>query len=148
MEGTTEVEGTEPWKSAAQQLLDENGYRIRRWRTDIGGRAFNNVSNADEFEAPRPTTRISFAVFAHEVGHLKLHGNNGNYPRWREEIEAWDFALDCFQRFGLKGKNKTFGWTTRYVEYAIDKALRRGAQDVIPTLRREYPRWARRVPMT
>ncbi len=92
-----------------------------------------------EIEAPRPKTASSFAVFAHEIGHQQLHGDNGSVPRWREEVEAWDFALEQFTRFGLKGRNKQRKVATKSIGYAFGKAVRRGADP--EAIRVAFPRW-------
>jgi hypothetical protein len=135
-----EVEGTEPWRSAAQTLLDETDCSIHKWRSNMTGISY---SYADEIEAPRPKSAISFAIFAHEIGHQRLHRRNGKYPRWREEVEAWDFALDQFARFDLKGRNKARQRAVRSIAYAFGKATRRGADPM--EIKRTYPNWVRAV---
>jgi hypothetical protein len=139
-----EIVGTEPWRSAAQTLLDESGITVRRWRSNMSGVALHGGS---AIEAPTPRTAKSFAVLAHEVGHQTLHKNNGSYPRWREEIEAWDFALGCFKRFNLRGSRKLLPWVERSIAYSVGKAERRVADpgQLYAELRRNYPRWAKRI---
>jgi hypothetical protein len=138
--GFSVVEGTDPWRAAAQTLLDETGCLVRKWRSNMTGISYDY---ADEIEAPQPKTAKSFAVFAHEIGHQRLHRSNGNYPRWREEVEAWEFALDQFTRFGLPGRNKQRAVAVKSIGYAFSKAIRRGANP--QTIHRTYPKWSKAV---
>jgi hypothetical protein len=134
------VEGTEPWRSAAQTLLDETGCEVIRWRSGMTGRSMTYTA---EIEAPRPKTARSFAIFAHEIGHQRLHRENGKYPRWREEVEAWEFAFDQFTRFGLPGRNKQRKIAVRFIGYAFTKAVRAGADPLL--IHRTYPQWSKAV---
>lgn len=137
---TIHIEGNEPWRSAAQQLLDEAGCEVRKWRSNMTGCSYGDTR---EIESPKPKTATSFAVFAHEIGHQELHRSNGSYPRWREEVEAWEFALAQFSRFGLKGRNKQRAVAVKCIGYAFTKAIRRGADPA--TIHRTYPRWSKAV---
>jgi hypothetical protein len=96
-----------------------------------------------EIESPRPKTARSFAIFAHEIGHQQLHRANGSYPRWKEEVEAWEFALAQFKRFGLKGRNKQRAIAVKCIGYAFTKAVKRGAN--AKTIHATYPRWSKAV---
>lgn len=136
----TEVEGIEPWRSVAQTLLDATGCSVAKWRTNMTGVSYHYTP---EIEAPQPRSARSFAVFAHEIGHQRLHNQNGNYPRWREEVEAWEFALEQFTLFGLPGRNKQIKIATRSIAYAFGKATRRGANPV--EIHKAYPVWSLRV---
>jgi hypothetical protein len=89
------LEGTDPWKTAAAGLLKLSGCEIVNYRTSMRGVAWTKHRSGRWWIAvPRPKSWTSYAVFAHEVGHQMLHRGNGKYPRWREEIEAWRWALD------------------------------------------------------
>jgi hypothetical protein len=133
---TTTVEGTEPWKSAAQQLLDETNAEVVVWRSNIGGRCYPTL---DAIEVPRPKSAVSFAVFAHEIAHLRHQTTTK--PRYQEEVEAWEFALAQFNRFGLRLPRRVREQARRSIRYAFAKAVRRGANpDVIS---RAHPRWTR-----
>lgn len=91
------------YEEAAAILLRESGCTVRRYRTSMSGIAWNN--DAWEIEAPAPRGEVSFGTFAHEIAHhlLHMHGAPGR-PRWVEEIEAEEWALDQFDRFGLSGR--------------------------------------------
>jgi hypothetical protein len=134
---TTVVTGNEPWRSAAQTLLDEAGCTWSPSKSSNTGRA--KVDGSRRIVAPEPRGRVSFAVFAHEVGHVVRHTENRNNPRWREEVEADEFALEAFTRFGLPGRNKQKRDDASHIAYAFDKAIRRGADPAL--IRRTFPAW-------
>lgn len=126
------------FQEAADVLLRESGCTVRRYRERLGGVAF---TDADDWgiEVPHPFGPVSFAIFAHEVAHQLLHRHSGK-PRWLEEVEAWDYALDQFDRFDLPGRDQAERRACRSVSYAFRKALRRGAS--IHDMFRLAPIWA------
>lgn len=67
---------------------------------------------------------MSFATFAHEIAHHLLHRGN-SVPRWLEEIEAWEYALDQFERFELPGVDDARRDAVRCLHYAAAKAEKR-----------------------
>jgi hypothetical protein len=111
------------YEDAARVLLRESGCTVRKWRTTATGTAY---VEADDWgiETPHPRGPISFGVLAHEVGHQVLHRHN-SLPRWLEEIEAWEYALAQFERFGLDGEIAARLKAGRCLGYAIEKAARR-----------------------
>jgi hypothetical protein len=138
---TTAVVGNEPWRSAAQTLLDEANVTWSPSKSSNSGVAKTDGSR--RIIAPAPKGRVSFAVFAHEVAHVVLHERNGKVPRWQEEVEAIEFALDAFTRFELPGKGKQRKADVSPVAYAFHKAIRRGADP--EAIRKAYPGWWKRV---
>lgn len=136
-DSTTRVKGKEPWRSAAQRLLDESGARIVKWRSGSGGCAYTDGSR--RIEVPEPRGAVSFDTFAHEIGHIVLHDRNGRVPRWREEVETTEFALEQFTRFGLKGRQKMRERRIPGIAYAFGKALRRGADPA--AIESAFPGW-------
>lgn len=134
---STTVEGSGIWADAAQALIDETGCEIVKWRSGLHG---VSLTYKREIEVPRPKSAKSFAVFAHEIGHQQLHFENSRkYPRWREEVEAWEFALEQFTRFGLKGRRVLRPWVRRFVHRAFYRATQRGVAH--ETIRKAYPQW-------
>ena len=133
---TKQVEGKDPWRSAAQTLLDESGCTIVKWRSS-GGCAYSDGSR--RIEVPQPRGAVAFDTFAHEIGHIVLHERNGKVPRWREEVEATDFALEQFTRFSLKGRQKMRERRIAGIAYAFKKATRRGADPA--AIKRAFPGW-------
>jgi hypothetical protein len=113
------------YEEAARVLLAESGCNVRKWRTKNTGTAYTS-SNDWGIETPRPRGQASFAVLAHEVGHQLLHRHNGK-QRWLEEVEAWEYALGQFDRFGLPGSDRAEVTAERCLAYAVTKALRRRA---------------------
>lgn len=91
---------TNAYERAGATLLAESGCEVVRWRTHSTGIAWL-AADRWMIEAPRPRGPVSFGVFAHEVGHQMLHRGRGSRSRWQKEIEAWEWALDCFARFEL-----------------------------------------------
>ena len=130
-----------PYEEAAALLVRESGVTIRKYRKAMTGIAYVNDEDWG-IEAPEPRGPVSFAVFAHEVGHQLLHRTR-NRPRWQEEIEAWEYAIHQFDRLGLDGRGLAFSRAALGVRWAIVKALKRSprrdalAADII----RQHPQW-------
>lgn len=118
---------TNPYETAFAVLLAESGCIVRKWRSGRTGCA-DTSSDAWEIEVPRPTGPVSFGVAAHEVGHQLLH-RTGSLPRWLEEVEAEEFALAQFDRFGLPGRDRYARNVVGHLGYAFAKALRRSRTD-------------------
>ena len=118
------VPGREPWRSATAAILDEHGLSVRRWRSSTTGCAYIELP---EIEGPEPRGRVSFAVLAHEVGHKAL-GHGHSKPRWQEEVEAWEYAIAQFERFGLGEPGVgVMRRADRGIRHSFGMALRRGA---------------------
>jgi hypothetical protein len=130
----------DPYLAAAEKLVALSGVRVRKYRSSMTGVAF---TRADDWgiEAPRPHGPVSFAVFAHEVAHHLLH-RSGSRPRWLEEVEAWEYALDCFERFELRGVDHARADAARSIRYAVAKALRRGSPETARAILERTPEWA------
>lgn len=117
------MNGREPYLTAAQTILRESGCTVAKWRTGMGGVA--RVRDPDwAIECPEPRGPISYAVLAHEVAHQLLH-RTGSLPRWREELEAWLWAIDTFERFDLPGVERVRADAVKYMNHAVHKSLRR-----------------------
>lgn len=125
------------WEKAGRDLLDTHAVRVRKWRTNSTGIAF---SDRREIECPKPKGVISFIVLAHEVGHCVLHCRNGKYPRWREEVEAWQFALNVLDEYDLPGYERAHEFASGGIRYAFRKAVRRGVSADL--IRATYPSYA------
>jgi hypothetical protein len=119
------VNGREPYLSAAETLLRESGCTVTRWRSTSSGAA-DIYSDAWEIEVPEPRGPVSYAIFAHEVGHQMLHRRpRAKKRRWVEELEAWEFALDTFERFSLPGIEAARADAAKSMSWACSKGLRR-----------------------
>lgn len=134
--------GREPYLSAAVALIAESGCTVRKWRRGTSGVAYT-ASEDWGIEVPEPRGPVSFATFAHEVGHQLLHRRNGDASRWLEECEAWEFALAQFDRFELPGKIKAQNDAATSLARAAAKAIRRSNRRdmLVAEIRARYPAW-------
>jgi hypothetical protein len=126
------------YRAAADVLIRESGVTVRKWRKGSNGTAYTK-SDDWGIESPEPNGSVSFAVFAHEVGHQCLHRRNST-PRWQEEIEADEFALAQFERFDLAGIEQARAFAARCLAYSFSKAIRRSPR-LAGVIASEYPEW-------
>lgn len=131
------------YREAGDVLLKESGCVVRKWRTSTTGVAYTSASDWG-IETPHPRGPISFVVLAHEVGHQTLHRGNGGYPRWREEVEAAEYALTQFDRFGLKGRERAELHELHNIAWSFQKAIRR-SDELRHTIAGTYPEWWAKV---
>ncbi len=129
------------WQDAVDQMIKESGVTVRRWRNTLSGRAF---CGSDDWgvEIPVPKGPVSFAIAAHEIGHQLKH-RKGQRPRWVEEVEAWEYALEQLARFELPGYNKVLRRATNSIDHAFHKAMRRGV--ALEKIAAQCPVWVERV---
>lgn len=121
------------YDALARDMLAEHGVRVRKWRSNMSGVAWQ-VMYADGsvsklIEAPRPRGPMSAAVFLHEIGHHAI-GFHRYSPRCLEEHMAWAWAIEQMQ---VRELNITDGVRRRVwqsMRYAIGKARRRGIKQV------------------
>lgn len=128
-----------PYQEAAEVLLKESGCTVRKWRQNTTGTAYTKSPDWG-IEVPRPRGPISFATFAHEVGHQMLHRFNST-PRWLEELEAWEYALEQFDRFWLVGKEKARLDAAKCLVWAAAKANKRASPETAQAILDRYPEW-------
>lgn len=127
------------YQDAADTLLRETGCTVRKWRKNNTGTAYTKSEDWG-IEAPMPRGPISFATFAHEVGHQDLHRFN-SAPRWLEEVEAWEYALAQFERFGLDGIDKARADAARSIVWACVKASKRCSPASASRILARCPDW-------
>ncbi|MGE3108070.1 MAG: hypothetical protein AB7G11_00350 [Phycisphaerales bacterium] len=120
-----------------ESMLATYDIRVRKWRSGMSGIAwyvtYRDGRISRLIESPRPKGPMSIAVFLHEVGHHAI-GFNRYKPRCLEEYHAWTFAIAQMELHGL---NITDGVRYRMalsLWYAVDKARRRGLQQLPPEL--------------
>lgn len=128
------------YEAAAAVLVRESGVTVRKTRKRSSGVAMT-ASDDWGIEAPAPTGPIGFAVFAHEVAHQVLH-RHGSRPRWLEEIEAWEYALEQFVRFELPHVERARAKAARSLRYAAGKAARRCSPKTARAIVDRMPAWA------
>jgi len=116
--------------------------RIRKWRTSMSGCAWR-VYHADGrsvnwIESPYPKTPISLAIFLHEVGHHVI-GFERYRRRCEEEYHVWVWAIDQMKKLGVEPDARVRRRFNLSMQYAVDKAMRRGLKDLPQTLHRFVP---------
>ena len=117
--------------------------RVRKWRRSMSGCAWR-VAYADGrsinwIESPRPKTPISLAIFLHEVGHHAI-GFETYKLRCEEEYHVWLWALEQMRKHGVKPDARVQTRFERSMQYAVGKALRRGAKRLPAALARFAPK--------
>jgi hypothetical protein len=116
--------------------------RVRRWRRHMSGCAWS-VSYSDGrsinwIESPYPRTPISLAIFLHEIGHHAI-GFHRYRVRCEEEYHVWLWALAQMRKFGIEPDKRVQTRFDRSMQYAVGKALRRGAKKLPEPLLRFAP---------
>lgn len=126
------------YEEVGATLLRETGVTVVKWRAGNSGVA--DWRSADwEIEAPHPRGPVSFGVFAHEVAHQLLH-RTGSKPRWRQEVEAEEWALAQFDRFGLPGRDQYERNAAKHLAWSFCKAIRRSPR-LTAVIINAYPEW-------
>lgn len=117
-------------------------YRIRvhKWRRTMSGCAwavlYADGTSINWIEAPVPRSPLSLAIFLHEVGHHQV----GFYTfkrRCEEEHAAWQWAIGEMRRLGVDPDARVMRRVQRSMEYALDKAVRRGLA-IVPEPLQQY----------
>lgn len=125
------------YDAMTREMLVEYRLRVRKWRSGMSGIAwqitYRDGTVARLVEAPRPKGPMSAAVFLHEVGHHAI-GFNRYKPRCLEEYHAWAWAIAAMERHGLNITEAVHKRMADSLQYAIDKARRRGLRDLPPEL--------------
>lgn len=121
------------YEEVTRAMLAQHGVRVRKWRTSMSGVAwqvtYHDGSVAKLLESPRPKGPMSMAIFLHEIGHHAI--GFGTYkPRCLEEYHAWKFALDTMRELGLNVTDRVEQRMRDSLQYAVEKALRRGMKRV------------------
>lgn len=121
------------YETACRQVAALHGVRVRRWRSNTSGIAwqvlYRDGTVARLIEAPRPRGSVSAAVFLHEVGHHAI-GFDTYSPRCLEEYEAWMFALRTMREQGLNITEGLRRRVHRSLRYAVGKSRRRGIRSL------------------
>lgn len=121
------------YERAAREMLSEHSVRVRKWRSNMSGVAWQ-VTYADGtvsrlIEAPRPRGPVSASVFLHEIGHHAI-GFHRYSPRCLEEHMAWMFSLEMMTRYELNITEGVRRRVRQSMRYAIAKARRRGLKNL------------------
>jgi len=125
----------EKYEAAARELLNTHGIRVRKWRSNMSGVAwellYRDGSRVRLIEAPKPKGPMSVAILFHEVGHHVI-GLGVYKPRCLEEYHAWRYAIDEMERRGFPVTDRVLTRYRRSMEYAVAKAQRRGIKSLPP----------------
>ncbi|MGH7214666.1 MAG: hypothetical protein ACREIT_07880 [Tepidisphaeraceae bacterium] len=109
-----------------KQRLD---LRIKRWRRNMSGAAWRvyhvNGDVVNWVESPYPKTPISLAIFLHECGHHAI-GFERYRVRCEEEYHVWMWAINEMRRLGVEPDEKVRRRFQLSMQYAVEKAMRRG----------------------
>jgi hypothetical protein len=122
-----------------RDMRHKHDLRIRKWRTTMSGCAWR-VYHADGravnwIESPYPKTPISLAIFLHEVGHHVI-GFEKYKKRCEEEYHVWVWAIKEMKKLGVEPDARVKRRFDLSMQYAVDKAVRRGIKQLPQTLQR------------
>jgi len=95
-------------------------------------------SSVNWIESPYPRTPISLAVFLHEVGHHVI-GFDRYKRRCEEEYHVWVWAIEQMKRLGVEPDARVRRRFKLSIQYAVDKAVRRGIKRLPRVLERYAP---------
>ena len=135
----------EDFENIVRRMKARHAVRVRRWRRNMSGCAWQ-VRHRDGptvrwIEAPYPRTRISLAIFLHEIGHHVI--GFGRYKRrCEEEFHVWQWAVGQMRALGVEPDEKVQRRFERSMQYAVGKALRRGIKQLPEPLMRFAPKAA------
>jgi hypothetical protein len=122
-----------------RDLREKHDLRIRKWRKSMSGCAWR-VYHADGrtvnwIESPFPKSPISLAIFLHEVGHHVI-GFERYKKRCEEEYHVWVWAIKEMKKLGVEPDERVLKRFNLSMQYAVDKAVRRGIKELPETLHR------------
>jgi len=133
------------FEAIVREMKRKYRVRVRRWRKHMSGCAwsvaFPDGRIINWIEAPRPRTPISLAIFLHEVGHHAI-GFYRYRVRCEEEYHVWLWALNQMRKLGVEPDHRVQQRFDRSMQYAVGKALRRGAKRLPAPLLRFAPQAA------
>jgi len=128
-----------------EQFKQRYDIRVRRWRRSMSGCAwrvfFHDGRTINWIEAPQPKTPISLAIFLHEVGHHVI-GFNTYKRRCEEEYHVWIWAIEQMKQLGIEPDERVKRRFDLSMQYAVGKAVRRGAKQLPETLHQFLPQAA------
>jgi hypothetical protein len=118
-------------------LKARHGIRVHRWRASMSGCAWRTEyidgTVIRWVESPYPKSPLSLAIFLHEIGHHVI-GFDTFRRRCEEELAAWDWAMKQMRLMGLADDPRVSRRYRLSMEYAVNKAMRRGIRSLPPAL--------------
>ena len=119
--------------------------RVRKWRRSMSGCAwrvyYHDGRVINWIESPVPRTPISLAIFLHEVGHHVI-GFDRYKKRCEEEYHAWAWAIRKMRELGVEPDVRVERRVRLSMQYAVDKAVRRGIKELPEPLEQFLPQAA------
>ena len=126
-------------------MKDAHDVRVRKWRRSMSGCAwrvyYHDGRVINWIESPVPRTPISLAIFLHEVGHHVI-GFERYRRRCEEEYHVWVWAIRTMRELGVEPDEKVRRRFERSMQYAVDKAVRRGIKELPTGLEQFLPQAA------
>jgi hypothetical protein len=127
------------YAAIVQKMKRAHALRVRKWRKSMSGCAWR-VYHADGrsvnwIESPYPKTALSLAIFLHEVGHHVI-GFDRYKKRCEEEYHVWVWAIDQMEKLGVEVDARVRRRFDASMQYAVDKAMRRGIKQLPQPLHR------------
>ncbi|CAN5492982.1 hypothetical protein BH10PLA1_BH10PLA1_16540 [soil metagenome] len=132
------------YENIFRQVKDRYAIRIRRWRTNMTGAAwsvrYSDGRSVNWVECPRIKSPLSLAIFLHEVGHHVI-GFDRYSLSCEEELHSWRWAIDMMRELGVEPDERTQRRVDASLQYAVEKAVRRGLT-MLPVGLHEFHRQA------
>ncbi len=121
------------YEQITKEMLTQYGVRVRKWRSSMSGVAwqvtYRDGTMSKLLESPKPKGPMSAAIFLHEIGHHAI--GFGTYkPRCLEEYYAWKFSIDKMHELDLNVTDRVHERMHDSLNYAVEKALRRGLKKI------------------
>ena len=114
-------------------MKEAHDVRVRKWRRSMSGCAwrvyYHDGRVINWIESPHPRTPISLAIFLHEVGHHVI-GFERYKKRCEEEYHVWVWAIGAMRELGVEPDAKVSRRFKLSMQYAVDKAVRRGIKQL------------------
>jgi hypothetical protein len=116
-----------------EEMKSRFDVRVHKWRRNMSGCAWR-VYRTDGtvlnwIESPVPKTPISLAIFLHEVGHHVI-GFDTYKRRCEEEYHVWVWAIREMRKLGVEPDERVHRRFELSMQYAVDKAMRRGIKQL------------------
>lgn len=116
-----------------ETMKQHHDVRVRKWRRSMSGCAwrvyYHDGRVINWIESPVPRTPISLAIFLHEIGHHVI-GFDTYKRRCEEEYHAWQWAIAQMRALGVEPDAKVSRRVEMSMQYAVDKAIRRGIKQI------------------
>src|SRR3954464_4483209 len=133
------------WAHIVDLMKSRFDLRVKKWRRSMSGCAWRVYHHdgrvVNWIEAPVPKTPISLAIFLHEVGHHVI-GFERYKKRCEEEYHVWVWAISEMRKLGVQPDERVRRRFELAVQYAGDKAMRRGLKQLPDSLTQFLPKAA------